>query len=125
MSERKAREFWFEERINSDSLDWFVHNINQRGIVPNESMIRVREVLPNELSEIERLKVENEKLRRQRNDFDRGGMQKIIEIDRLKAALSVAKSAIKSCVGFEPFNSLEPRILSEALQNIERIEKDE
>jgi len=98
MSERKAREFWFEERINSDSLDWFVHNINQRGIVPNESMIRVREVLPNESSEIERLKAENERLK-QNEKYDDSlvsrigirNMSLIEEIDRLRAALSLAE----------------------------------
>lgn len=45
----------------------------------------------------------------------------LLEIDALQAKLEKAKSAMKSVVGFEPFNSVEPRIISETLKQLEDV----
>lgn len=51
--------------------------------------------------------------------YDEGTVSRDDEIAWLKDKLKIAISALKSCVGYEPFEgSLEPRYASEALQKL-------
>lgn len=86
----------------------------EQGLSERESMIKL---LEQQKEEITRLKE------------DLGLLQSIREwqgstILKLHKSLQCAKGALKSTVGFEPFNSLEPQRCSEALKEIERIEAE-
>lgn len=55
--------------------------------------------------------------------FKAGFTARDSEVQALREALTCAESALKSTVGFEPFNSLEPIKCSEALTRIAAIKK--
>lgn len=95
-------------------------------------------VMPGEMDSVESLRsiiAENERLKEELRSVSyhpcpqcgyigcaRGRKACDAEIDKLRKALEVGKSALKTLVGHEPFSGLIPNVASDALAEIDRIE---